>query len=182
MRTSNDRMAEWQASSADQLLPALVEERDYSDLNDAIEQLRVWLPHPAKLALDAICSRRGITMTAHLTEFFVSYLYGYYELLRMRESRTGLYRPVNRKCSMMAAHEEEQPKLGKNIFAIKMFMPETLKQALQESADKTGSKLGVFVRALICTHLFGRKFAPDSLLNFSVADLRAADSWEQDDD
>ena len=123
MRTSKERMADWQHDKTGSALPELIPPRDYEELNVAYEQLRVWLPHPAKLALEAISDRRGISMTAHLTEFFVSYLYGYYELMRMRETKTGLYAPRNVKCSMMSVSQPEPPSLGKNFFALKIFCP-----------------------------------------------------------
>jgi hypothetical protein len=182
MRIPSDRMAKWQGNGQS-CLPELVFHRDYEELNIAHEQLRVWLPHPAKLAMEAISERRGISMTAHLTEYFVSYLYGYYELLKMRETGTGLYAPDRSKKSMMnACTPEKSPNLGKNMFALKIFLPEKIKQGLQEQANKQQLSLGEFARALICAHLFGREYEPRKLMEISTHEKAVGHSWESVND
>ena len=94
MRISHDKMAKWQLGSQENALLPLIPPRDYSGLNRQNETLRVWLPEPAKQALQVICERLETSMTVYLTEYFAEYLYGYYELLGMREQRTGLYEPL----------------------------------------------------------------------------------------
>lgn len=181
MRIPSDRVAEWQGNGQS-CLPELIPVRNYEELNTAYEQLRVWLPHPAKLAMEAISERRGISMTAHLTEYFASYLYGYYELLRMRETKTGLYEPDRSKKSMMNTRAPaEPPNLGKNIFALKIFLPEKIKQGLQEQANKAQLTLGEFARALICAHFFGREYGPMLFVELSQDNVLRATDWEHDD-
>lgn len=90
MRISRDTMADWQLKAGGKTLQELIPARDYSGLNRQGSQLRVWLPYPAKMALEAIAERENTSMTVYLTEYFVAYVYGHYELQRMRETRTGL--------------------------------------------------------------------------------------------
>jgi CBS-domain-containing membrane protein len=54
--------------------------------------------------------------------------------------------------------------MGKNIFALKIFLPTKLKVDLQERADKAQASLGKFARAMICAHLFGRDVGPKYLM------------------
>lgn len=92
MRISRSTVAGLELVSTDGLT-ALIPPRDYSGLNQANTQLRVWLPEPAKLALEQACEIHDTSMTAYLTEYFAEYLYGHHELLCMKATRTGLYEP-----------------------------------------------------------------------------------------
>ncbi len=92
MRIAREIMAQWAASAeATPLSANLIPERDYSSLNEQDEQLRLWLPDPARQALAEICERIDISMTVYLTEFFASYLFGIHEVMRMRDNQIGLY-------------------------------------------------------------------------------------------
>lgn len=139
MRISRSTVAGLELVSADGLT-ALIPQRDYSGLNQANSQLRVWLPEPAKLALEQACEIHDTSMTAYLTEYFAEYLYGHHELLLMRATSTGLYepKPEHRYCAMRAGgstglsddDELAEPNLGKNIFPLKIFVPEKIKAGL----------------------------------------------------
>lgn len=189
MRLPRNSMAGSQTISADDIT-ALIPPRDYSELHHAESQLRVWLPEPAKLALEEICEIQEMSMTAYLTEYFTSYLFGYHELLLMRATETGLYVP-RRYCAMSVSGEgsseqepESEPNLGKNIFALKIWVPEMIKDGLRKRADMVEVTLGEFLRALICSHLFGREYGPKRLMAMADASLNetAALSWETTDD
>ena len=179
MRISRDRMAEWVPDTQGNRLSRLIPARNYDDLNHQEAQLRVWLPDAAKLALEEVAERAEISMTVYLTEYFATYLYGYHELLRMRETRSGLYEPSLSKYSMMGAGlPEVPPSLGKNIFALKIFIPEKIKQGLQAFATRSEFSLGEFTRGLICAHLFGREYGPMKLVALSADEALASNSWE----
>lgn len=183
MRISRDRMANWAPGDQDVRLSHFIPARDYEDLNLQDEQLRVWLPDAAKLALEEVAERAETSMTVYLTEYFATYLYGYHELLRMRETRTGLYEPSRTKHSMMSAGLPEQPpKLGKNIFALKIFVPEKIKQGMQLLAIRAELSLGEFTRALICAHLFGCEYGPQKFVALGSEETLAASIWEATSD
>lgn len=154
--------------------------RDYVGLNEQNAQLRMWLPEPAKLALEQVAEVEGISMTGYLIEFFTTYLYGKHELLRMRASRIGIYEPSKTKKSMMGVRQEEAPSLGKNIFALKIFLPEKLKAGLANLALEAGMTLGEFSRGLVCAHLFGREFGSVILADACKVDSAPAAEWERD--
>ncbi len=121
-------------------------------------------------------------MTVYLTEYFAIYFYGYYELQRMRENRTGLYEPLppepGRRYNEMGVYEPLEPNLGKNIFAVKIFVPGKLKQALQLLAEQSGITLGQCARLLLCAHLFGREYGIRGLNAMATEETRPADVWE----
>ena len=179
MRISRDTMEEWQSGANGTRLSQLIPTRDYSGLNFQTEQLRLWMPEPAKQALTELSERSGKSMTVYLTEYFAVYIYGYHEVLRMRESRTGLYQPLLTKFNAQQVQAEPEPNLGKNIFALKIFVPGKLKQELQKWADRAGVSLGHFARLLVCSHLFGREYGPNELIVLSAEEARLADEWER---
>lgn len=183
MRIAREIMAHWSQSAADiKLSDGLIPHRSYAGLNVQDEQLRIWLPDPAKIALIEICERLDMSITAYLTELFATYLYGVHEVMRMRDHQTGLYDTHDLKFSDVDHSEGEEveddsppfdepvPEMGKNIFALKILLPAKLKCGLQQRADKAKAPLGRFARAMICAHLFGRGIGPNFLMavNLSV--------------
>ena len=177
MRIAREIMAHWGQSAADiTLSDDLIPHRNYAGLNVQDEQLRLWLPDPAKIALMEICERLNMSITAYLTELFATYLYGVHEVMRMRDNQTGLYDThdfefINADASGIGgadddgpAFDEPLPEMGKNIFALKIFLPAKLKSGLQQRADKAQAPLGRFARAMICAHLFGRDIGPMYLM------------------
>lgn len=181
MRISRSTIA-GSASGSDAQLSALIPQRDYSNLNEQNRQLRVWLPDPAKRALEEVCEVHEISMTGYLTEYFASYLFGYHEVLRMRANSEGLYEPppVRRSCAMSPVAPPPEPDLGKNIFALKIWVPEKIKNGLRLAADSAGVTLGEFSRALICAHLFGREYGPSTLMADTSLNASAAKGWESE--
>lgn len=167
MRISRDRMADWDSVSRGTKLSALIQLRDYTGMNSQDAKLRLWLPDVAKQALEEVCERAEISMTVYLTEYFSMYLYGWHELLRMRETKTGLYEPLMIRYCMEGIAQEPQPNLGKNIFALKIFVPIKLKADLLQLAERSamsvftlvfmlhgGTMAGGFA-AMICALLAG---------------------------
>jgi hypothetical protein len=178
MRIAREIMAHWGQSAADiTLSDGLIPPRNYAGLHVQDEQLRLWLPDPAKIALMEICERLNMSITAYLTELFATYLFGVHEVMRMRDHQTGLYDThdfelINADASRIGgaddddqpAFDEPLPEMGKNIFALKIFLPAKLKSGLQLRADKAQAPLGRFARAMICAHLFGRDVGPKFLM------------------
>lgn len=177
MRIAREITAHWGQSSANiTLSEGLIPPRNYAGLHVQDEQLRLWLPDPAKIALMEICERLNMSITAYLTELFATYLFGVHEVMRMRDNQTGLYDThdlefINADASGIGdadddgpAFDEPLPEMGKNIFALKIFLPVKLKNGLQQRADKAQAPLGRFARAMICSHLFGRDIGPKYLM------------------
>lgn len=185
MRISHSTMAGLQLSTAGRL-SELIPPRDYSGLNQQDAQLRVWLPDPAKQALEELCEINEMSMTAYLTEYFAGYLFGHHEVMRMRASRSGLYEPVpeSRYCAIEPDGPEPEsevaPNLGKNIFALKIWLPEKIKNGLRSQSARTGVTLGEFSRALICSHLFGCEYRTSILNPVITKSEYKARMWEAD--
>ena len=183
MRISHSTMAGLQLSTVGRL-SELIPPRDYSNLNQQDCQLRVWLPDPAKQALEELCEINEMSMTAYLTEYFASYLFGHHEVMRMRASRSGLYEPEpeSRYCAIDPDGPEPEaevaPNLGKNIFALKIWVPAKIKDWLRSEAERSQVTLGEFTRALICSHLFGCEYRTNILTTVVANSEKNARLWE----
>ncbi len=186
MRISQDSMSGWQPGVNENPLSALVLSRDYSGLNKQDDQLRLWLPEAARLGLGEVTKRVGTSITVYLTEYFATHLYGHHELLRMREGRVGLYEPLpherGKKSCAMGTTTSTEPNLGKNIFALKIFIPKKIKEDLGKWAEISGMSLGQFGRILICAHLFGRDYGPRDIPGTTPDELQRANHWEVEDE
>ena len=176
MRISSEIVAHWGESANEALSDALIPQRNYTGLNVQDEQLRIWLPDPAKIALIEICNRLSMSLTVYLTELFATYLYGVHEVMLMRDHQTGLYDIDDLEfyddevsdCidgeEAYSTFDEPVPEMGKNIFALKIFLSSKLKVGLQQRAENAQVPLGRFVRSMICAHLFGRDVGPKLLM------------------
>ena len=177
MRVAREIMAHWgEAATKVRLSDSLIPQRNYTGLNVQDEQLRIWLPDPARIALMEVCERLNLSLTAYLTELFATYLYGVHEVMRMCDHQNGLYDDRDLPFSDAdlsdggnaeddgPAFDEPVPEIGKNIFALKIFLPTKLKVGLQQRAEKAQVPLGRFARAMICAHLFGRDVGPKLLM------------------
>ena len=177
MRIAREIVAHWGQSATNlELSGDLIPLRNYAGLNVQDEQLRIWLPDQAKIALMEICNRLGMSVTAYVTELFATYLYGVHEVMRMRDLQSGLYDTNDVQFLDVDPSQgfpteddgpdfdEPVPEMGKNIFALKIFLPTKLKLGLQQRADKAQAPLGKFARAMICAHLFGRDMGPKLLM------------------
>mgnify|MGYP003385500439 CR=1 FL=1 len=63
-------------------------DRGINDLTKNEAVLRLWLPEPLKHAMDEAIEVMGVPASKYLREFFVVYLYGAHELLRMQAAET----------------------------------------------------------------------------------------------
>ena len=155
------------------------------DKNDA--ELRVWLPELCKQALDEITETSSITGSRYLRELFVVYLYGEHELLRMRKYCTGIYfepPPIPEASSSDIRYSrspaaEVVPGLGKNIVAIKLFLPERIKKDLKAMANKVDVQLSTFVREILISHLLGHTLWQERLRSWIPVEETIGKQWEE---
>jgi len=153
--------------------------------------LRIWLPEPADLVMRQCTDELGVTTSKYLREFFVEYLYGKHELLRMKAERTGLYfeplkiaEPDDYVSGLKfskRARSEFIPEFGKNTAQLKLDLNEKIKADLQAQADKAGVPLGHFVREILISHLMGHTIWAERKPLWTAVEKQAADDWTNSD-
>ncbi len=159
-------------------------DRGIFDLHRSDAVLRIWLPVPVKFALDDCIDELDFSANSYMRHFFVVYLYGSHELLRMKAEKTGLYYepPPKNPHESPALFSRARvvdciPGLGKNIVAIKLRLPEKMKSDLELLAHKAGIPLGQFVRELLVSHLLGHTVWPERMASWTEDQRQAADDW-----
>lgn len=159
-------------------------DRGIYDLADNATVLRLWLPVPLKTAMDESMAEMGVTAAKYLREFFVVYLYGTHEMLRMKAEKTGLYYeppPVPRSEQVMfsrAAKVDCIPGLGKNIVATKIHVPQKIKADLELLANRAGVPLSRYTRELLVSHFLGHTVWPAKMTGWTQAEEGIATDWE----
>jgi hypothetical protein len=175
-------------------MTALVDDRKLKELSENTAVLRVWLPEAGRTALDEITERTGMVAAKYFREFFVIYLYGMHELLKMQATSEGLYYvpppkpPADNHSGndlsdnirySRAPTVECLPGLGKNIIPLKVFLPARIKDDLQGLADRVGIPLSQFTREVLVSHCFGHTFFPEKLKTWSDDQEWVGVEWEQ---
>ena len=158
-------------------------DRGIDDLADNEAVLRLWLPVPLKTAMDESMAEMGVTGAKYLREFFVVYLYGAHELLRMKTEKTGLYyepppAPHSGVMYSRAATVDCIPGLGKNIVPIKIKIPQKIKDDLEFLANRAGVPLGQFTRELLVSHFLGHTVWPERITIWAQDEEKNATDWE----
>lgn len=89
------------------LSPLYEGDRGLHNLTEHDAVLRVWMPTTADIALNDMAVVSDMTASDYLRQCFASYLYGVYELERMRKHHTGVFYDVKKHPDDLAAIEAE---------------------------------------------------------------------------
>lgn len=172
-------------------LTEIIKDKGALDLSENKAQLRVWLPEMCKQALKETARAHERTASNYLREFFVAYLYGEHERLRMYLNQTGLHYESPPKVATevdsdghepmysRGASSEVIPGLGKNICPIKIFLPGRIKQDLHTCADKVSIPLSTFVREILVSHLLGHTLWSERLRTWTDEEEQVGIDWEE---
>lgn len=158
-------------------------DRGIHDLHSNKAELRVWLPIPAKRAMDECLDYLDVTAAKYLREFLVVYLYGGHELLRMKAQKTGLYFvpppvPDNGVRFSRGSSDECVPGMGKNIVPLKLHLPQKMKDDIEALAKNAGIPLGQFAREILISHFLGHTVWPQRMQSWTADQKEIADGWE----
>ncbi|MDO9050534.1 MAG: hypothetical protein Q7U70_03470 [Methylotenera sp.] len=147
-------------------------------------ELRIWIPEPLNVAMKEAADFLRVSLSKHLRELFVIYLYGLHELLCMKENKTGIFhpppppKPDNGIRFSRARVVDYIPGLGKNIVPLKLFLHEKMKADLQVLADKAGLPLSQFVREILVSHFLGHTVWPERNSLWTREQQEIAHGWE----
>ncbi len=158
-------------------------DRGIRDLHANKAELRVWLPIPAKRAMDECVDKLHVTAAKYLREYLVVYLYGGHELLLMKAEKTGLYFvpppvPDSGIRFSRGSSDECVPGMGKNIVPLKLHLPEKMKADIEVLAKNAGIPLGQFVREILISHFLGHTVWPERTQAWTLEQKEIADGWE----
>ena len=163
---------------------------DFGDLKEHDVALKFWLPESAVEALRDLCERNGDSVSEALRQFFAQHCYGIYAFQVMCEASPGLFKDpppplfsLDKGESNKATYEKKRidtywvPELGKNVVAIKVWIPKRLRRDLQMLADHVELKLSQYAREIIISRLLGHGTLPSRPEMLEAVPLPSADLW-----
>jgi hypothetical protein len=172
---------------------------DYSDLEIHDASVKFWLPSPAADALKEVKMIRSESINEILLIFLLGHCYGFYFQQVLLNKHPEVYRDdePDIRFSLRQPREGEQlteqiqrikreviyfvPELGKNVFPIKLWLPQRLKTDIALLADHAGLTLSGYLREIVISRLFGHGMLPMRPEMLEVAETSIADAWCEDE-
>ncbi len=161
---------------------------DFSDLEQDDVALKFWLPVAVEGAIEDLARYYQLSVSMMVRRLLAGYVYGRYAIAYMHENQVGIAR---RKPEIMFSRGNylddpeptkiiyKVPELGKNIAAIKVWIPQRLHNDLGVLADAAGVLLSRFVREVLIGEVLGRGTLPERSSMLSVESTTVADTWER---
>ncbi|MBT3725221.1 MAG: hypothetical protein HOM14_10225 [Gammaproteobacteria bacterium] len=173
------------------LLQQLVEDMgDMADLCENDVALKFWLPEPVDEATKELKDLFDITLSRMLRQFLITHCYGIYayEWLKdkypdkfiegfgsARFSRRPSKEPVKIRVTTYWV-----PELGKNIRAIKLWIPSRLKEDLTILAQHAGLSTSNYVREIVISRTLGHGTLPMRPEMMQYKSTSQAEDWNED--
>ena len=181
------------ASSFEELVESI---GDLSDLETHDASVKFWIPEPAADALKQIKKFRSESINETLLIFLLGHCYGFYLQQSLLSRHPGVYRDPDALLDIRFSHRKQPegyrepkrktvyyvPELGKNIFPIKLWIPQRLKDDLERLALHVNLTLSEYLREIVISRLFGHGMMPMRPEMLEVSDSSVADAWCLGDD
>lgn len=129
--------------------------RDYADFNGNDTYIKFWIPESIEKLIDEITDLMDTSMSDFIRQVLFLHLYGRHDLLGHRERGCGIYLKEQIDFCVGDQPQITPPPVDKNIADIKVWLPPKMKGDLQMLADRQKTKLSVYVRQVLQTHLLG---------------------------
>lgn len=142
-------------------------------------------------ALDRVEQTGELTRPKLLRELLFAYVYGAYDLTRMRELADGLYyQPADpspmfsRRRDPAAAWFNPENELGKSTVDILLYLPRRLRDDIDAMARAEGTSASRLARHVLIAELFGRHYLSGrrTLLIEALAQADADEDNDNDND
>ena len=164
---------------------------DCTDLADNDIALKFWLPEPAKQAIKELADIQSKNMSRMLRDFLLTHCYGVYALEWLREYHPGIFSdhigleslvteelPPNK----VRVHTYFVPELGKNIAAMKIWIPSRLKDELGILAEHMDLTTSNYVREIVISRFLGHGTLPLRPKMLDVTLTSSAEDWNENKD
>lgn len=162
---------------------------DFSDLTNHDVALKFWLPEAAEQALGEIIEREGLSASEFLRQFLAIHCYGLYAFYLMTDAMPRLFRERDNSIRFSMAEPPPHkkrivtywvPELGKNVVAVKVWVPSRLKNDLQILSAHAGLTVSNYVREILISRLLGHGMLPQRPGMFKAFPAPAAEDWNED--
>jgi hypothetical protein len=160
---------------------------DFCDLATNDDAMKFWLPEPAMEALRELCAISGNSISESLRQFFAHHCYGIYAFHVMLTKHPDLFKdPEPPKFSRRFVEPPPGkkriytywvPELGKNVVAMKVWVPSRLRNDLQILAAHVELNLSQYAREIVISRLLGHGTLPYRPEMLRASPLPAAQDW-----
>jgi predicted DNA-binding protein len=148
------------------------QELDFSSFRNNDSAVKIKLPESIQLLLDELDNNREINRSQLVRELLFAYVYGWYSLELMYQKKEGFYwrsgvlfsRQVINDVPPEPIPHNLAPELGKNIYDLKVWLPDSLVNELEALAGKASITVSHFCREVIVGALIGRSVLSERLL------------------
>ncbi|MDD1608343.1 MAG: hypothetical protein LUQ18_07575 [Methylococcaceae bacterium] len=166
---------------------------DFSDFATHDAALKFWLPEPAEQVLREMSERSDLSVSELLRQFLAIHCYGLYAFYQMTDIMPKLFKEgqSDSRFSMVAEEPPEYkkrvdtywvPELGKNVAAIKVWIPKRVKADLQTLAEHVELTPSNYVREILISRLLGHGMLPSRPTMFKAFPTSATNDWEENRD
>lgn len=143
--------------------------RDHGGLESNDRAVKFWVPEPVRGALRELAAYYDSDVSSVVRHVLFAHVYGHYDLLALAERGNRRFLPQGDKeafldvptYSRSAAADNRTAELGKNDHDLKVWMPETLVDEVDQLAETAGISRSQYIRETLVSHLFGRVQLPD---------------------
>ena len=160
---------------------------DFSDLATNSDAMKFWLPEPAMEALRELCAINGNSISETLRQFFAHHCYGIYAFHVMLTKHPDLFKdpepPMFSRSFVEPPPGKKRiytywvPELGKNVVAMKVWVPSRLRNDLQILAGHVELNLSQYTREIVISRLLGHGTLPYRPEMLRASPLPAAEDW-----
>ena len=160
---------------------------NFSDLERDDVALKFWLPEPVEGSIEDMAGYYVVSVSMMVRILLVDYVYGRYALAYMLENQVGIARRESDVMFSRSGVSEDArpvykvPELGKNIAAIKVWIPQRLGDDLRVLADHAGVLQARFVREIIIGAVLGRGTLPERPELRAAPSNPATEAWDSDE-
>lgn len=165
---------------------------DFSDLAENDVQFKFWLPEAAKQALHELSERSELSESEFIRQFLAIHCYGLYAFYQMTDKIPKLFKEqqgIKYSKSIRNPPDGKKrvntywvPELGKNIAAVKVWIPKRMKDNLKVLAEHTQLTPSNYVREILISRMLGHGMLPQRPTMFNIFPTQASDDWSENRD
>ncbi|MBF0471433.1 MAG: hypothetical protein HQL48_08665 [Gammaproteobacteria bacterium] len=154
--------------------------------------LKFWLPEPAMAALRELADYYSMTMSRLLRQQLFIHIYGAYTYEWLCDQHPGLFRELEVPAFSRRGGIDEDaarkkrittywvPELGKNIKAMKLWIPQRMKEDLTLLAEHLDLTASNYVREVVISRLLGHGTLPMRPKMMQYSPSSETEAWDND--
>lgn len=143
--------------------------RSFKAFENSDTSIKVWLPDRIELLLTELTLTQDSSSNEITRSLLFIHMYGISDFEAMRLQQKGWYKPAKPKSTLTSVNSvakysrpsmNRHPELGKSTYALRLWLPKTMRHDLQKMATDRGTPLSQYVREILIRQLLGEGYQP----------------------